>query len=214
MPEKILVICAHNDDNIFGLGGTIARYLKEGKKVKTIIFSYGEGSHPWLKKKESITMRVKECQKADKILGGNQSTYLGAKEFNFEKEVEKKKIDKNIRKIIKKYNPSKIFTHGMDDPHPDHRAVNSIVLNIIDKINYDKDVYTFDVWNPIRIRKRTEPKLIIDTSKTFKLKIKALNCHKSQKAALISLLWNVYRKDFFNGLANNCRFAEVFYKVR
>lgn len=214
MPEKILVICAHNDDHIFGLGGTIATYLKEGKKVKTIIFSYGEGSHPWLKKKESITMRVKECQKADKVLGGNKSIYLGIKEFNFEKETEKKKIDKNIIELIKKFNPSKIFTHGNDDPHPDHRAVYNIVLNLVDKMNYNKDVYTFDVWNPIRIRKRTEPRLVIDTSKTFKFKIRALNCHKSQKAAILSLLWNIYRKDFFNGLSNNCRFAEVFYKIR
>ncbi len=31
MPEKILIICAHNDDHILGLGGTIANYLKEGK---------------------------------------------------------------------------------------------------------------------------------------------------------------------------------------
>lgn len=214
MPEKILIICAHNDDPLFGLGGTIAKYLKECKQVKTIIFSYGEGSHPWLKKKESITIRVKECQKADKILGNNKSIYLGIKEFNFEKEVKKKKIDEKLQEIIKKYNPSKIFTHGNDDPHPDHRAVYKIVLNIVDKMHYNKDVYTFDVWNPIRIRKRTEPKLVIDTSKTFKLKIKALKCHKSQKVAVLSLLWNVYRKDFFNGLANNCRFAEVFYKLR
>jgi len=214
MAEKILVICAHNDDHIFGLGGTITKYLKEGKKVMTVIFSCGESGHPWLKKKEIAKIRAKECKIADKVLGGNQSINFALQEFNFEEEFKKKNIGKMLADIIQKFKPEKIFTHSIDDPHPDHRAVNIIVLKLVDAINYGKEIYTFDVWNTIRIRKKEEPRLVVDTSSTFKLKIKALRCHKSQRVAFFSLLWNVYRKDFFNGLANNCRFAEVFYKVR
>ncbi len=214
MSEKIIIICAHNDDHIYGLGGTIAKFIREGKKLMTIIFSCGERGHPWLKKKEIAKIRAKECKIADKVLGVKQSINFALQEFNFEEELKKKKIDNRLIDIIQKFNPDKIFTHGMDDPHQDHRAVNNIVLDIVDKINYNKDVYTFDVWNPIRVRKRTEPKLVIDTSKTFKSKIKALQCHKSQRAAFFFLLWNLYAKDFFNGLANNYRFAEIFYKVR
>lgn len=215
MPEKILVICAHNDDSLFGLGGTIAKYLKEGKKVKTIIFSYGEAVHPWLKKKESITTRVKESHQADKVLGGNESIYLGLKELNFHEELKKKRVTKRISDIIKKFKPKKIFIHDLNDPHPDHKAIYDIALKILDRIKYKGDVYTFDVWNPIKIRKTSEPKLVINTTQTFKLKTKALRCHKSQKIPLLLLIWwNVYLKDFLNGLANNCRYAEVFNKVR
>jgi LmbE family N-acetylglucosaminyl deacetylase len=45
----VLVIVAHNDDHIIGAGGTLAKYAQEGKKVRTIIMSYGESSHPHLK---------------------------------------------------------------------------------------------------------------------------------------------------------------------
>ena len=45
----MLVVCAHPDDNILGAGGTIAKYSSEGKKVITVIASYGESGNPWLK---------------------------------------------------------------------------------------------------------------------------------------------------------------------
>jgi len=47
--ESILVFSAHSDDFVIGAGGTIAKYVREGKKVQAIVFTYGEKSHPWLK---------------------------------------------------------------------------------------------------------------------------------------------------------------------
>ncbi len=214
MIEKILIFCAHNDDHLFGLGGTIANYLREKKKVKIVIMTTGEQSNPILKKREGIKVRNDECKKGDEILGNPETEVLGLADLHLEKLLKRKSSQNKIADIIKSYNPDKIFIHGEDDPHPDHRAINKAVLEVVDKIDYKKSVYTFDVWNPIRIRKRTEPKLVIDTSKTFKLKIKALKCHQSQKIVLLMLLWNVYTKDFLNGLGNNCKFAEVFHKAR
>src|SRR5512137_2295312 len=44
--NSVLIICAHSDDQVFGPGGTVAKYAKEGKRVHTIIFSYGEKGMP------------------------------------------------------------------------------------------------------------------------------------------------------------------------
>lgn len=214
MPESIIVFCAHNDDHLIGAGGTLAKYAKQGKNISVIIFSYGEGSHFWLKKKVTIEMRVNESKKADKLIGIKNVVFLGLKEYNFIEEVKKKKLNNKLIKLIKKNKPSKIFTHSIDDPHPDHRAVYKIITNIANKLNYKGELYSFEIWNPINLRKREKPKLVVDTSKTFYKKIKAIKTHKSQKISIISLLWNIYRKDFFNGLSNNCKYAEVFYKVR
>ena len=41
MSENILFICAHSDDHIIGAGGTIARYIEEGKKVNDIADFFG-----------------------------------------------------------------------------------------------------------------------------------------------------------------------------
>ncbi|MEM3374091.1 MAG: PIG-L deacetylase family protein [Candidatus Woesearchaeota archaeon] len=213
--ESILFLCAHNDDQIVGAGGTLAKYAKEGKKVITIIFSFGETSLPHLQEKISKKTRVLESKKAAKILGESEIYYLGLKEGNFKKEFQEKKIYEKIKKIIKKVKPSKIFTHSIDDPHPDHRATYEFIINLLDIMKYKCDVYSFNVWNLfINFRNRDKPKLVVDISDTFDIKIKAFNEHKSQKAAILSLMWNIYLQAILNGINNGMKYAEVFYKVR
>jgi len=212
--ERILVICAHNDDQIFGIGGTIAKYAKQGKAVKTVIFSFGEHSHPHLKPEVIIKERVKESLKSDKILGGKGVTYLGLKEGKFGEEVEKKGIFDVVKKIIEKEKPDKIFTHSINDAHPDHRAVYHFVKKLTDKIKYKGDIYLFGVWTPVRIKNRNLPALVVDVTDTFSTKIKAIKAHESQQMTIISLLWNVYLKAIMNGISKNCKYAEVFYKLR
>jgi len=212
--EIILVICAHNDDQILGVGGTIAKYASEGKEIITVIFSYGESSHIWLKRKEIVETRVKESHRADKLLGIQESYYLGIKEGNFLKKITEKNIEKRIEHIIRKYNPVKIFTHAIDDPHPDHQAVHRVVMTVVDRINKKYEVYTFPVWNPINLIARNKPKLIIDITKTLKKKVLAFKIHKSQKVTILSLFWVVYIRAFFNGFNNKMKYAEVFYKIR
>ncbi len=212
--ETVMFFCAHNDDQIIGAGGTLARYAKEGRYVVTVILSFGEGSHPWLQKREIIVKRVKESKRADKILGGKELMYFGLKEGDFKKEVKQRRIIEKVIRLIQKYKPSKIFTHSIDDPHPDHKAAYYILEDTLNKMRYKAEVYTFGVWNPINIRKRNYPKLVVDISKTFDTKIRALMLHESQKLAVFSLLWNVYRLAILNGLKNKCKYAEVFIKVR
>ncbi len=212
--EKILIICAHNDDQVFGIGGTIAKYAKQGKTVKTVIFSFGELSHPHLKPEVIIKRRVKESLDADKILGGKGIRYLGLKEGRFPKEIEKKGIKKIITNIIRKEKPGKIFTHSINDAHPDHRAVYHFVRELTGEIKYKGDIYLFGVWSPVRIKNRNIPKMVVDITGTFGKKIKAIKAHKSQQLTILSLLWNVYLRAIMNGWSSNCRYAEVFYKRR
>jgi len=212
--ETIVVFCAHNDDQIVGVGGTLAKYAEEGKKVYTAIFSYGESSHPHLKDYVTRNMRIKEAARSDKVLGGTGIYYFGLREGSFPKGIEENKVKKSIAQIIKKRNPSKIFTHSSDDPHPDHRAVNKVMNEILDEINYKGDVYSFDVWNFVKLKERDNPKLVVDISKTFHKKVDSFKEHRSQKASIISLMWSIYLKAIVNGFNNHCRYAEVFYKIR
>ncbi|MBD3202682.1 hypothetical protein GF327_00165 [Candidatus Woesearchaeota archaeon] len=216
--ETVLVLCAHNDDQIIGVGGTLAKYAKQGKHIITVIFSYGEKSHPHLKKDVIIKQRVKESISANKILCGEDSEiyYLGLSETKFTKEIKEKNIAKQIKKIIKEKKPGKIFTHSIDDPHPDHRAIYKFVSEFLEEINYKGDVYSFNVWNLfINIRKRDRPKMVVDVSDTFKIKMQAFERHKSQMVqARLPLTWSIYFRAILNGLMHKMKFAEVFFKIR
>lgn len=212
--DIILTFCAHNDDHLLGAGGTLAKYAKEGKIFKTYVFSFGESSHPWLKRNETAKMRVKEAQKAEKILGGEDLRFFGIKEGEFGDRFKTFRFRRKLKKIILDNNPSKIFTHSLDDPHPDHRAVYNAVMQVADDINYKGDIYSFNIWNPINVRKRDKPKMVVDISASFEKKLQAFKVHESQKMTLITLWWDIYRRDRWNGLVNRCKYAEIFYKVR
>ena len=212
--ETILVFGAHNDDQVLGVGGTMAKYAKEGKRVITVIFSYGELSHPHLKPELLIKWRVKESRKPDEIMGGKGVYYLGIMEGKFMEEAGTKKTKEKIKGFIKKYKPAKIFTHSMDDPHPAHREVLRVMKEAFDEIDYKGDVYVFKVWNPFTIRKRGLPKMVVDITNTFKNKVEAIKAHTSQKMTVISLMWNVYLQAKISGMKEGVKYAEVFYKIR
>ncbi len=210
----VFVICAHSDDQIFGPGGTVAKYAKEGKQIYTIIFSYGEGSHPWFQKHYTIKARVKEALSADKFIGGSGVLFLGLQESKFLEQYSARKIHAKMRRLLLKYKPKRIFTHSMDDPLPDHRALHKRLIETLDKIKYPGEVYAFDVWTIFNFKKRHYVQIAVDISDTFKTKVAALRLFKSQAAARFSLTWSVYVKAWINGKKNKVRYAEVFYKIR
>jgi len=215
--ETVLVIVAHNDDHIIGAGGTLAKYAREGKKVRTIIFSYGQASHPHLQPKIITERRYKESIESDKILDGSGVVYLGLKEGNFLQQFAKRKMREKLAYLIKHEKPSKIFTLGPGDVHPDHNAVWRIVDDLIASKVITCDVYAFEVWSAVQVHKRDAPKLVVDVSDTYDTKVKALKAHKSQTKHLLpfipALRFKMWLLALINGWANNCKYAEVFYKL-
>jgi LmbE family N-acetylglucosaminyl deacetylase len=210
----VLILCAHPDDEVFGVGATIAKYAKAGQKIVAVIFSSGASSNPLLKPEVLIKIRKEETKKADKLLGISKTIFLDLTDAKIASEFKEKKLQKDVIELIKKINPSKIFTHSIDDPHPDHHAVYDIVTEIVDKIKFEGDVYCFDVWNPINVRHREFPRMYVDVSDTFKLKIKALKIMKSQRFAFFNLISSIYFSALKDGLFNKCKYAERFVKIR
>ncbi len=214
MKETVLAIAAHNDDHIIGAGGALTKYAKEGKRVRTVICSFGEGSHPHLRKEVIVERRVNESLKADKMMGGAGIAYLGVQEGQFEKDFKSRDIAGKLAWIIRKEKPSKIFTHGIDDFHPDHRAVYRLVMSLIDKGDIKCPVYSFDIWSVVKLRNRNLPRLVVDISSAFNIKVKAFLIHESQTFAIWSLLWKLILKDWLSGKIHGYKYAEVFYRLK
>lgn len=214
----VFTIVAHSDDQIFGPGGTLIKYAKEGVHIVTIIFSYGEMSHPHMKKDIIRQIRVEESALVDKkFLGNAKTVFLGLSEGKFREEFSGD-VKKQLQDLFKTYRPEKIFTHAPDDPHPDHLTLHSLLMEFYDEFSekniFTSEIYSFGVWRFLKLKQRNFPKLVVDISSTFKDKIRALNIYKSQKTALFFLKWSVYVKAFFSGLKNNVSFAEEFDKLR
>ncbi len=210
--EHILVVCAHPDDAVFGCGGTIAKYVEQSKVVHVIRFSYGEKSHTWMKEEVTQEMRKNEAEEAKSVLGFHSSQYLGFEEMKFMQN--KEKAREVLLKFIDDFRPIKIFTHNIHDPHKDHKEVGKMVLDVVEDMDIKTNVYMFDVWNVINLRRMEYPLLYVDITETFSKKLQALNTFKSQFLAKLLLLWSVYSSAIVNGISHNVRFAEKFYKIK
>jgi LmbE family N-acetylglucosaminyl deacetylase len=212
--KRVLIICAHSDDQVIGAGGTMAQLTRDGVEVRTFICSFGEQSHPHLKPIEIRKTRVKESQQANKILGGSSVLFLGMRESHFPEDYARLQWRNKLLRHIHSFRPQRILTHSADDPHPDHRAVYYIVQDLYAYGKLQCEVYTFDIWNMFNIKKRRCPRLVVDISKTFTRKLDALSTFRSQKVAVFTLLWAVYIKAIYFGMKRGVRYAEVFYKVK
>lgn len=181
----------------------------------TIIFSYGEFSNPQIKPELVKERRIREAIEADKILGGAGITFFGLREGYFDEDAKYRNVSARIDYVIKKYKPSKVLTHSINDPHPDHRACYRIVMGVMRRFPKTA-VYSFDVWNLLNLRHRDLPMLVTDTSKTLRRKMDAFKTHRSQlrTPGVFLLYYKTWVKDWWNGILNGCRFAEVLVKLQ
>ncbi|MAG52559.1 MAG: hypothetical protein CMH62_01200 [Nanoarchaeota archaeon] len=210
MTKNILVICAHDDDMILGMGGTLLRYLDEENTVTQIVFSKGEKSHPHLKESVIAKTRKKETEKIAKNIGIKELIYFNLEDTKLNKKIDNK-VKYKLKKIIQKTKPNKIFSVSKKDTHPDHRAVNIAVLEVLDSLKSKYPVYTFQVWN---IFTENLPVLHVDVSKYFNEKVRITKQHESQWFSVYLQLLPVYFRAKLNGIKHNCKYSEVFYKVR
>lgn len=218
--ETILIISSHSDDLEIGMGGSVAQYASEGKRIISVIMTSGESSSPWLKEDVIREERIKEAVKIDQFLGCEKTIFIGLRDkdlFGGIKHkglisyINNKKLIEKIAFIIKKYNPDKIFTHSKEDPHEDHKSTNEILFKALALTNNKASVYAFEVWNVLN---EPHPRMYVNISKTFGKKIEAMKMFKSQKISVYSLFVQVVLRAFFSGFHANCRFAERFYKLR
>jgi LmbE family N-acetylglucosaminyl deacetylase len=212
--KRILILCAHSDDQVIGPGGTIVQLARKGAKVRTYICSFGEQSHPHLQEDEVRRIRVQESKDADRILGGSGVIFLGMREGKFWKEYQARGWRRKLLKHIADFKPDVILTHSVDDPHPDHRDVYRMATDLYEHGNLRCEMYMFDIWTIFNVKKRRLPRLVVDISTTFSRKLDALQVFRSQKVALFTLLWSVYTRAFTQGLKRGVRWGEVFYRVR
>lgn len=118
-----MVMTVHPDDAELGAGGTIAKYVAEGKNVGIVDLTRGE-----LGTRGTSETRAKEAQDAADILGVAVRENLGLRDGFFTNEEASQRI---IIQAIRKYRPEIIITNALDDRHPDHGRASKLVNDAV-----------------------------------------------------------------------------------
>lgn len=182
MKKRILVVAAHPDDEILGCGGTIARLIKKGNRVSTLILGEGMVSREG-KKKRDVKKLKEDAHKANKIIGVKDINIYDFPDNRFDT-VSVLDIVKVIEKIKRSLRPDIIYTHHWNDLNIDHRICYKAVLTASRPVKNEtvKEIYSFDIpssteWNYPNI---FCPNIFVDVSETLDKKIKALKAYKTE----------------------------------
>lgn len=169
--KKILVLAPHTDDGELGCGGTIARFLEEGKEVYYAAFSSAEQSVP-----EGMP---KDVLKKEIIMAMNN---LGLPENNlilFEYEVRmffkyRQEILEDMIKLNEKINPDLVFLPSNFDLHQDHKVISQEGFRAFKR----SSILGYELpWNNLTFN--TDAFILLKDNHVSR-KIKALECYKSQ----------------------------------
>ncbi|MEJ8606142.1 bacillithiol biosynthesis deacetylase BshB1 [Riemerella anatipestifer] len=182
MKVDILAIGAHPDDVELGCGGTLAKFISQGKKVAIVDLTEGE-----LGTRGTNETRAKEAKRASNILGVMARENLGMKD-GFLSNTEEYQM--RIVKMVRKYQPEIIFANAIDDRHPDHAKAAKLVsdacfLSGLIKIETVDAGETQPVWRPKHIFnyiqwKSIKPDFVVDISDFIDKKIEACLAYETQ----------------------------------
>jgi len=210
----VLVCAAHADDEVIGLGGTIAKFAKT-EDVIVVIFSYGADVAgrllswpPTLSEQKLTKKRIYESEKAGEFLGVKETVFLGLKGGEKMEDIDTSR-KQLLMSIIDKYKPDKIFYHSIKDSHKDHRLVNKVMTELISKMEKKPEIFMYQV-NMFDFS-QSEPKIIFDISNEFAKKLKAMDFFKTQIISTMMLKPLILLKSIYFGRKHNMRFAEYFF---
>lgn len=182
---RVLVIAPHPDDEIIGVGGTIAKRVKAGDEVYVCVVT--KGQEPMFKK--SIIKQVRrECREADAKLGVIDTIFLDFPAVMLET-VPRHEFNGKVSEIVQEIRPDEVYIPHRGDMQIDHQmVVDAAMVAVRPRGNfYPKRVYAYETlsetgWNIPNIVNEFVPTVYEDITETIENKIDAMSIFESQLA--------------------------------
>jgi len=209
---NILVIAAHPDDEILGMGGTIYKLSKAGHKIYLCIVTDGKCDTCGLKDRHK--KRKKSAIDASKLLGIHDVYFLDFQDMrlNVTPQIE---INNELEKIIKKIKPEIVYTVPDNDFHKDHQKVLECTLVATRPHSSNvKEVYMYEMTESTKTG--FNPNVYVNIEKEFKYKIKAFKMYttEQQKFPFPRSLKGIESLAIQRGIESGLKKAEAFKLIR
>lgn len=180
---RVLVIAPHPDDEIIGVGGTIAKRAKDGNEVYVCVVTKGKSP---LFNDEFIEQGRKECRKADKKLGVKETIFLDFPAVMLET-VPRYEFNGKISEVVNSIKPDEVYIPHRGDMQIDHQMVVDAAMVAVRPRgnNYPKRVYAYETlsetgWNIPNIVNEFIPTVYEDITDTYEVKLEAMALFESQ----------------------------------
>ncbi len=186
-----MVFAPHPDDESFGAGGSIMKWLEKGHDVHIIWFTDGRAGYRKAREEKQLedceATRISEVELANIRLAeaDTAAEFLGIKKENrhflkfYDQELRNhiEEADEKIKDIAK--NADRFVIPSDNNNHPDHQATHDIAIRVAEELNlHNLEFYVYALYNPIKAQGEHLVKIKLG-DKRFKVH-EALKLHKSQ----------------------------------
>lgn len=180
---NVLVIAPHPDDEILGVGGTIAKRVADGHDVYVCVVTKG---YDPLFSEELVVQARMECKSADKLLGVKDSIFLDFPAAMLE-EIPRYKLNDGILSVVKKVKPDEVYIPHRGDMQLDHKMiVDAAMVALRPKYEHIvRRIYAYETlsetgWDIPNAMNDFIPTVYEDISSTLDKKISAMKIFESQ----------------------------------
>lgn len=177
---RVLVIAPHNDDEVLGVGGTIANYAKAGHEVIVCEVTAGDLNKP------AVQLLRKEAIRAHDVLGVSRTVFMDLPVLNIDL-METKEINARFLETVQEVSPEIVFLPHKGDMHIDHRVVAEAAMVALRPVSCPnlKAIYAYETlseteWNTPSIDNAFIPTVYSNITETLELKLEAMKCYRSQ----------------------------------
>jgi len=195
---KILVIAAHPDDEVLGMGGTIKKLSTSGNEIKTIFLSTGILARRVIQTKSSdkvytekfleqyknklVELR-RDAKNAAKVLGINEIDFMDFPDNEMDT-ISNLQITRTIENELMEFKPSVVYMPTKYDVNVDHQAVYNATVTATrpSKNTHVKEVISFEIPSSTEWYFPAEfsPNVFVDITKQINSKINALKKYKHE----------------------------------
>ncbi len=216
---NVLVIAPHSDDEILGVGGTIAKHIAKGNDVYVCIVTRGSGK---LYSEDLLARRDTEVIACHEFLGIKETILLNFEATHLE-HVSRIEFNQKLFDVIQRVKPDEVYIPHYGDMHKDHNVVtNAAMVCLRPKYGHTVSrVYCYETpsetgWNIPGVLTDFMPNVYNDISDYLETKIKAMSHYQTQLVPFPNprSLEALEAMAKFRGSVSGCNAAEAFALVR
>ena len=178
--DTVLVIGAHPDDEVLGVGGTMAKHAAAGDDVHTLIVT--EGTTHQYEDEELVAQKrshTREC--ADRL--GIAEVHFGELPDMRLDDMPHVEINAVIEKVCDSVEPDIVYTHSRREVNRDHVAVHDSTLVATRPGSHVSAVFAYETPSSTDYAPSTdgfEPDLFVDIENYIQTKIHAFSAYKTE----------------------------------
>lgn len=216
---RVLIIAPHPDDEIIGVGGTIAKRAKAGDEVYVCIVTKGKSP---LFNPDFIQQGRRECREADAKLGVKETIFLDFPAVMLET-IPRYELNGKVAEVVQNIKPEEVYIPHRGDMQIDHQMVVDAAMVAVRPRgdDYPKRVYAYETlsetgWNIPNVTNEFIPTVYENITDTYDVKMETMSVFKSQLAPFPAArsVGAIEALAKFRGATVNVEAAEAFSLVR